>query len=452
MGQLPTSWMMATVGDVTLPYEVAEPSRSPDKQFTYIDIGSIDNVRQEIASPRSLLGSEAPSRARRIVRAGDTLFSTVRTYLKNIALVPEGLDGVLTSTGIAILRPCPSLNPRYVFYWAKSDEFVTAIGKSEDGTMYPAVRDADIADGPIPLAPTFEQHRIVAKLDSLFDRSTRARRELDRVPRLIERYKQAILSKAFSGELTVGWRERRGGASFPWRASTVGALARDIRYGTAAKCSYAKTATPVLRIPNIGANSMDLDDLKYAVFSEAEVRKLRLAVGDLLIIRSNGSLGLVGRTAIVTDREAGLLYAGYLIRVRLDGTKIFPRYLHHLLSAPETRQHIEALSKSTSGVNNINSEQISGLAVPLPSLEEQAEIVRRIDVALAWLDKIATEHARADHLLPKLNQAILAKAFKGELVAQDPSDEPASVLLDRIRTEREGSAHSRSRRTRRSAD
>lgn len=193
---LPSTWATTTIEKVVLPFETTEPSRRPNATFTYIDIGSIDNEKQEIAEPKKFKGSEAPSRARRVVKAGDTLFSTVRTYLKNIAIVPEALDGVLTSTGIAILRPGPAIDSRYLFHWVRSDEFVTSIGKAEDGTMYPAVRDSDVAGGTIPIAPPLEQRRIVAKLDSLTARSSRARRELDRVPLLIERYKQAVLAKA----------------------------------------------------------------------------------------------------------------------------------------------------------------------------------------------------------------------------------------------------------------
>lgn len=293
----------------------------------------------------------------------------------------------------------------------------------------------DLAALEIGFPPLREQRRIAAKVDKLRKRSFRAQRELDRIPTLIERYKQAILAQAFSGELTADWRtEHRHTDTWDW--ATVGELADDMRYGTAAKCDYTKTPTPVLRIPNIDRGTILLDDLKYAKFTDSEIRKLTLHSGDLLFIRSNGSLGLVGRAAIVTDREVGLLYAGYLIRVRLDHQRVLPRFVLHLFSEPAVRAHIESLAKSTSGVNNINSEQLSAVIVPLPTLAEQDEIVRRIGIALAWLDKIATEYTRAEHLLPKLDQAILAKAFRGELVPQDSNDEPASALLDRISTAR----------------
>lgn len=338
-----------------------------------------------------------------------------------------------------------ALDPRFLMYavLAEGDD-IRRFGKGSTHTTiyFPEVKAFHLA-----LAPSPEQRRIAAKLDSLRGRSSRARHELDRIPKLIERYKQAILAKAFSGELTADWRQEHR-LDEEWGTESVGSLATDIRYGTAAKCSYDKTETAVLRIPNIGKSGIDLNDLKYAEFSKQEISKLALADGDLLFIRSNGSIGLVGRAAVVTPREAGLLYAGYLIRVRLDQRRVIPRFVLYLFSEPTTRASIEALAKSTSGVNNINSEQLSAVVVPLPTAEEQVEIVRRIGLAYQWLDKIATEYARAERLLPKLDQAILAKAFRGELVPQDPNDEPASALLERIKAEREEGVQPRRRRAR----
>lgn len=105
MTDLPKGWAEATIGAVTEPYESINPIADAKTEFRYIDIGSIDNSEQMITEHKKFYGREAPSRARRVVAKGDVLFSTVRTYLKNIAVVPQSLDGALTSTGIAVLRP-----------------------------------------------------------------------------------------------------------------------------------------------------------------------------------------------------------------------------------------------------------------------------------------------------------------------------------------------------------
>ena len=141
-------------------------------------------------------------------------------------------------------------------------------------------------------------------------------------------------------------------------------------YGTAKKCSYEPRATPVLRIPNVVNGTVSHDDLKYAQFDDAERSKLELAPGDLLMIRSNGSLGIVGRAAVVSSREAGFLYAGYLIRLRPDTDQARAQYLALHLESPESRSTIEQMARSTTGVNNINAEEIRRLQIWVPSISQ----------------------------------------------------------------------------------
>ena len=138
MNELPKGWTETTIGEVIEPYLTIDPRREPEAQFRYIDIGSIDNAKQVITEPKTFAGRDAPSRARRVV-GGDILFSTVRTYLKNIAVVLPSLDGVLTSTGIAVLRPSSAIESAYLFNWVRSEAFVESMSKAQDGTLYPAV-------------------------------------------------------------------------------------------------------------------------------------------------------------------------------------------------------------------------------------------------------------------------------------------------------------------------
>lgn len=302
-----------------------------------------------------------------------------------------------------------------------------------------------IQEIPLPLPSRREQERIVVKLDSLFARNRAARDELARIPLLIEHYKQAILEKAFSGELTADWRKRRESPS-P-HVVNVGSLVSDIRYGTSRKCLAEAVGVAVLRIPNVSAGRVDLTDLKYTELSEREIAKLALRDGDILVVRSNGSADLVGRPALVTTAEEGLSYAGYLIRLRPNASVVLPEFLKLMLESPQIRQVVEINARSTSGVHNINSEELAALQVPRPELDEQKEIVRRIQSAMEWLNVVATEQGKAEQLLDHLDQGLLAKAFRGELVPQDPSDEPAEMLLERIRAAR--GAQPKARRGRR---
>jgi type I restriction enzyme S subunit len=266
-----------------------------------------------------------------------------------------------------------------------------------------------------------EQRRIVAKLDALLARLASARSELDRVSVLSKKIRESVFAQEFSvsHDHTLG----------------LGEALEDIRYGTSKKCDYGE-GVPVLRIPNIQSGQIKAEDLKFAEFGQDEMSKLALRQGDILVIRSNGSRDLVGKSAVVGEAAAGMLYAGYLIRLRLDRSKLLPDYLHAYLSSPSARRIIEALARSTSGVNNINAEQLKSLTVPVLSLDAQRSVVSAIKMAMARADCLEAEAKRARALLDRLEAAILTRAFKGELVPQDPNDEPASVLLERIRAQR----------------
>ena len=198
---LPDGWVWTTIGGITEPVEKVKPRDHPDEHFTYLDISSIDNKSNRVAEPKFYYGAEAPSRARQMVQANDVLFSTVRTYLKNIALVPEAYDGQIASTGFSILRGEPGISSKYLFYYALTDRFVSELGKLQRGTSYPAVRDGDVRAQPIPLAPLPEQRRIVAELDAL-------QAEVDALKHLqaetaeeLDALLPSVLDRAFRGEL-----------------------------------------------------------------------------------------------------------------------------------------------------------------------------------------------------------------------------------------------------------
>jgi len=155
-----------------------------------------------------------------------------------------------------------------------------------------------------------------------------------------------------------------------------------------------------------------------------------------LVVRSNGSPDLVGRPAVVSESAAGMAYAGYLIRLRPKTTEVLPKFLAFMLQSPQLRKKIEAEARSTSGVHNVNAHELAALQIPDFDVPAQAKVVKQIETAFAWLDRMSAHHASASKLLPKLDAAILAQAFRGELTPQDPNDEPAEALLARVREAR----------------
>lgn len=306
------------------------------------------------------------------------------------------------------------------------------------GSAQPFVKVSKSLEREIPLPPLPEQRRIVKKVDGLTARTQRARKELDRIPTLIARYKQRLLALAFSGELT--------GGSESWRTATIGDLAETQLGKMLDKAKNRGEPTRYLRNINVRWYGFELDDVLEMPMSGDERDKFSIVDGDILTCEG----GEPGRSAIWSHGPTDLAFQKALIRIRPDLQRLNPSYLvHHLKYLADAGELEQYFTGST--IKHLPQRALQRIAIPLPPIKEQAEIVRRIESAFGWLDRMAADHAAAARLLPKLDAAILSKAFRGELVPQDPNDEPASVLLERVRAERkDGGGKPKAGRLRRS--
>lgn len=315
----------------------------------------------------------------------------------------------------------------------------TDLRQNDSSTAQPVISGAKIYPIEITLPPLAEQKVIANKLDELLAQVESTKARLDAIPAILKSFRQSVLAAAVSGKLIP---------SSGSKAVTVGEVAADMRYGTSKKSDYNGGAIPVIRIPNIGNRKLDITDLKSADFTDKELEKLTLQENDLLVIRSNGSINLVAKPALVEKQYAGFLFAGYLIRIRCDQEQVLPSFLLNVLCSRVVRDVVEIGARSTSGVNNINSKELASLKFVLPQLDEQAEIVRRVEELFAFADKVEAQVNAAQVRVNKLSQSILAKAFRGELTADWRAANPALIsgensaeaLLERIKAEREALA------------
>lgn len=344
---------------------------------------------------------------------------------------------------VFLCRPLGELTPRFVFRYLTSKEGQERILANFQGAAQGGINLTFAPNTTIPLAPLAEQRRIVAKVEAVLAKVNASRERLDKIPRILKRFRQSVLSAACSGKLTTDWRKQHG-VEGKDEEKTLGELITDIRYGTAKKCSLEQHGVAVLRIPNIGEGILDLADLKYAELSDKEQSTLGLQLNDILMIRSNGSVSLVGKCAIVRKEQVGMAYAGYLIRLRPNTELVNPDYLNLSLASSRLREAIELPARSTSGVNNINSKEVCALKIPYHPLPEQEEIVRRVEKLFALADTLEARYQTARAQVEKLTQSVLAKAFRGELVPteaelarlENRDYEPASALLERIQQTR----------------
>jgi type I restriction enzyme S subunit len=437
--QLPSTWALATLGDL-VDYgrtHKAEPAEIDDSAWV-LELEDIEKDSSRLLR-RVTFGERQSKSTKNRFDAGDVLYGKLRPYLNKVLIADR--PGFCT-TEIVPIRCPEQLDPRYLFYWLKHPHFLDYVEAESHGMNMPRLGTEAGRAAPIVLAPRPEQTRIADHLDTLLARIKACNDHLDAIPGLLKRFRRAVINAATTGALTEEWRSDTCnplavGADAGSANTTISAIALDLRYGTSKKCDYASTGVAVLRIPNIADHGrLDLSDLKSAEFDDKELAKLSLQAGDLLVIRSNGSLDLVGKTSVVTKAEAGLLFAGYLMRLRVDTAVADPAFIQLSLSGSSQRRYIEQTAKSTSGVNNLNAEELRALKLWLPELAEQREIVNRVAALYQVADRIEAHFSTARSRARRLTPQVLAKAFRGELLPQDPNDEPASALLARLAAER----------------
>ena len=199
----------------------------------------------------------------------------------------------------------------------------------------------------------------------------------------------------------------------------IGFFIETPKYGTSKKCEYEKyeNSTGVIRIPNITENGLiNLEDMKYAEFSTEDKTDYALEKGDLLLIRSNGSINIVGSVGLVGLEETNYIYAGYLIRLRPIQDIVNSRFLKFAFQSLDVRTQIEFKAKSTSGVNNINAQEVQDLQVNVFSLPEQTQIVAILESKLTACDQLAAELSKQLKQAELLKQAVLKAAFSGNLL------------------------------------
>ena len=222
---------------------------------------------------------------------------------------------------------------------------------------------------------------------------------------------QAIKKARRNGKVEISSLRAGMPLATGWRWTNIDEVALSMRYGTSTKCEYAAPGVPVLRIPNVSDGVVSLDDIKFGPLSEDEIRDLALNAGDLLMIRSNGSLDIVGRSAVVTAEAEGMAFAGYLVRLRLSLANIKPEYIWLALNSNDVRDQIERPIRSAVGLKNVNLTEFGALTFPLPPLAEQHRIVAKVDELMALCDRLEASLTTADDTRRRLFEALLAEAL-----------------------------------------
>lgn len=405
---LPEGWKWVRLGEISNIVTGSTPSKKHPEyyggNFPFFKPSDLDAGRHVVSSSEFL--TDEGKKKCRIIPSGSIGVCCIGTIGKS------GYFDIDCTTNQQINSVIPKCNGLYVYYYTKTLCFLYTIKKKVSATTISIVNKSKLETCTFPLPPIDEQQRIVDRIESLFAKLDEAREKAEAVLDGFESRKAAILHKAFTGELTAKWREKNG-LKKENKAIKIKDILLDIKYGTSEKSDYTYTGLPVIRIPNIIDNTIDLDDLKFLKSNDSSNYDL-VEKNDILMIRSNGSRELVGKCALVDETIVGKAYASFLIRLR-PKKSVNAKYLLNFMSSSLARNQLFSKTKSSAGINNINSKEICSVDIWLPTTEEQQEIVRTLDT---FLEKERQVKEAAEDVLERIDlmkKAILAKAFRGEL-------------------------------------
>jgi type I restriction enzyme, S subunit len=366
-------------------------------EFQYIDIGSVRNGR--ITQTEVMRFGTAPSRARRVVRAGDVLVSTVRTYLRAVAGVPADHAGHVASTGFAVLRPdSEALDPRFLRYWCLSEPFISEVVARSVGVSYPAINASEVAALQTALPPLAAQRRIADYLDLKVHQLDTALAKVSSMQDLLRAREAA-------------WADHALASGAPTTIALKWLLDRSPEYGLSEAAVHDDPAWPrYIRITDITADGSLKDDTFRSLPPEV-ARGALLEEGDILLARSGAT---VGKAFCYRSDIGPSCFAGYLIRVRPDLARVTSEWLMMFFSsATYWNQIAETLVQAT--IPNVSAERYSVLRVPVPSLQQQQQLSAEYKLAVARSRRVEARIRQLAALLTERRSALITAAVAGQL-------------------------------------
>ena len=333
-----------------------------------------------------------------------------------------------TNQGFKSFLPSKAFKSEYLYWYLKSIKHILEAKAS--GTTFLELSAKKAGEVEIPLPPINEQQRIVNRIESLFTKLDKAKELIENTLAQFEQNKMAILHKASTGELTAKWRKENNIDLSSWKEKTIDELCTSLKYGTSKK-SKPEGSVVVLRMGNLQNGEIDWSNLMYTDDKE-DIEKYLLKKGDVLFNRTN-SPELVGKTSIYRG-EYPAIYAGYLIKLDY-GKNIIGEYLNYIMNSTKAKHYCYTVKTDGVSQSNINAKKIGAFKIPVPTIEEQQEIVNILDKLLAKYNKIKDLEKQLEQI-ELLKKAILAKAFRGELGTNNPDEESAEVLLKEILAEK----------------
>lgn len=335
-------------------------------------------------------------------------------------------NNLCTSQGFKNFILKGNISAKYVRYYLISS--IAYIESLASGTTFLELSSSKAAKIRIPLPSLEEQKRIVTKIDETLLKSRQARENLFLSQKLITQLKQKVLELVYNGDLSNRWRLKNGKSRV--NLTKLDDVVLSFTYGTSSKSSQ-NGKLPVLRMGNIQDGKLDWEKLVYTS-DEKEIKKYILEAGDVLFNRTN-SPELVGKTAVYNGEQPAI-FAGYLIRIKCSN-KLNPSYLSLCLNSPQGKEFCRLVKSDGVSQSNINAKKLAQFNLAVPSIDEQIEIVKKVEMIFSRIDDLTLKISKGIALLNALETALYSKSFSGLLSLGSCRDEPINVLLERIKNE-----------------
>lgn len=456
--ELPVGWRPTTLGEVVdRPRPKSAPKDHPDLPFV-----GMDSIAPGSMSLLSVGRFGDMKSAGGIFESGDVLYGRMRPYLNK---VHRARQRGACSAEFIVMPPSAGIDGDFLAYLLHQREFVNFASEQSSGDR-PRVDFESLSSFSFGLPPKPEQQRIVSRIEKLFSEIDEGERALERVGRLVERYRQSVLKAAVTGELTREWRNRNAPSSasavlsqfdavraksgrreapvpaaeveglpelpsgWAWAsldavADVVGGITVD-RKRSAEGCDEV----PYLRVANVQRGYLDLTEVKTIVAPRGRIEQLRLQPGDVLF-NEGGDIDKLGRGWLWQGELPLCIHQNHVFRARLYATGPWNKVISWFGNVLGKRLFMD-MGKQTTNLASLSLSKLKSVPIPIMSWEEAAEMVSRVEDALSVIDRCIEDLAVQQRGSASLRQAVLKAAFAGQLVPQDPRDEPASALLARL--------------------
>jgi len=406
LNDLPNGWRRVALADLGEWYGGGTPSKSQPEFWTGGSVHWLspkDMGAEVLHSTRDLITEAAivGSAVRRIPAGSVALVvrSGILERTLPIAVVPFA---VTLNQDMKAVVPRPDIDARWIAWGLRNQERELLRRCRKGGTTVASIETSRLLEQELPVPPLREQRRIVQSLEEHLSRLDGGTRGLVSTARRLN----VLTSSQIEGTRRLA---ESGDAVL-----RLGELAVDSGYGTSTKCVAHGVGAAVVRIPNLRAGGIDLSDEKRVEDPAVDVSSYLLAAGDLLIVRTNGSRDLIGRTAVVPP-EIDAAFASYLIRYRFDTSRVRPEWIQLMMQSASSRSVLESMAASSAGQYNLSMSKLDTVPVPVPELQDQDRFLMECGLVVEAAQRARLAISKTGERVIALRRALLSAAFSGRL-------------------------------------